>query len=47
LRLILMEVMEDHVHIFLSASPRYSPAKIVNIIKAISSRKIFRGFVLF
>jgi len=40
-----MEVMEDHVHIFLSAPPRYSPAKIVNIIKGISSRKIFREFL--
>ena len=28
-----MEVKDDHVHLFLSAPPRYSPAGIVQIIK--------------
>ena len=28
-----MEVKEDHVHLFLSAPPRYSPAGVVQIIK--------------
>jgi len=32
------EVMSDHVHIFLSAPPRYSPAKIVEVLKSISSK---------
>ena len=39
-----MEVMSDHVHVFLSAPPRYSPAKIVNILKGASSRKMFDEF---
>lgn len=39
-----MEVVSDHVHIFLSAPPKYSPAKIVNIIKAVSSRTMFNEF---
>ncbi len=39
-----MEVMEDHVHIFLSAPPRYAPARIANILKSISAKKIFEEF---
>lgn len=39
-----MEVMKDHVHLFLSAPPRYSPARIVQIMKSISSREVFRRF---
>jgi putative transposase len=27
-----MEIMEDHVHLFLSAPPRYAPSEIVQII---------------
>ena len=27
-----MEVKDDHVHLFLSAPPRYSPARVVQII---------------
>jgi len=30
------EVMKDQVHIFLSAPPRYSPARIVQIMRHIS-----------
>ena len=33
-----------HVHIFLSALPRYSPARIVNIMKSISAKKLFEDF---
>jgi putative transposase len=34
----------DHVHIFLSALPKYSPAKIVEVLKSISSKEIFKEF---
>ena len=30
-----LEVVEDHVHIFLEAPPRLSPARIVQILKSI------------
>ena len=40
----VMGIEEDHVHIFLSAPPRYSPAKIVEVLKSISSRKVFAEF---
>jgi putative transposase len=39
-----MEIMEDHVHLFLSAPPRYSPAEIVQIFKSISAREIFKKY---
>ena len=39
-----MEVNEDHVHLFLSAPPRYSPAQVVQILKSISARMIFKEF---
>ena len=39
-----MEVMKDHVHLFLSAPPRYSPARIVQIMKSISAKEIFIRF---
>ena len=39
-----MEVKDDHVHLFLSAPPRYSPARIVQIIKSISAKTVFREF---
>jgi putative transposase len=39
-----MEVKEDHVHLFLSAPPRYSPAGVVQIIKSISAKAVFKEF---
>ncbi len=38
------EVMEDHVHIFLSAPPRYSPAQVAQRLKSISARLMFQEF---
>ena len=39
-----MEVREDHVHLFMTASPRYSPSRIVQIMKSILSKVVFMGF---
>ena len=39
-----MEVKDDYVHLFLSAPPRYSPARIVQIIKSISGKMVFKQF---
>lgn len=39
-----MEVMEDHVHVFLEAPPRYSPAQGVQIMKSITGREVFHRF---
>ena len=39
-----LAINPDHVHILLSAKPRYSPAQIMNLIKGGSSRKIRQEF---
>src|SRR3990170_66727 len=39
-----MAVVEDHVHIFLGAPPKYSPGEIVRILKSKSAKVVFREF---
>ena len=39
-----MAIQPDHVHIFLHASPKYAPARIVQIMKSISAREVFAQF---
>ncbi|MFH1560053.1 MAG: IS200/IS605 family transposase [Chloroflexota bacterium] len=39
-----MEVMEDHVHVFIEAAPAYSPARLVQILKSISAREVYKKF---
>ena len=39
-----MEVMPDHVHLFLSFPPRYSIAEVVGKLKSLSARQMFREF---
>ena len=39
-----MEVVEDHVHIFIEVPPRYSPAQVVQILKSVSAREVFKKF---
>jgi len=43
-RIDTMEVMEDHVHIFVEVPPRYSPARVVQVMKSISAREVFSKF---
>ena len=33
----------DHVHLFVGAAPRYSPARITQIMKSVSAREIFKA----
>jgi putative transposase len=39
-----MAVMEDPVPVFLSAPPRYAPARIAHILKRIAARELFARF---
>ena len=39
-----MEVMADHVHVFIEVPPRYSPSQTVQILKSISARQVFKRF---
>jgi len=35
---------QDHVHVFASAHPAIAPAKLIQIIKSITAREMFREF---
>ena len=39
-----INVQEDHVHIFLEVPPKYSPARVAQILKSICGREVFRRF---
>jgi len=39
-----LEVMPDHVHVFLSAPPAISPAVIARVLKGASARRLFAAF---
>ena len=39
-----LEVMEDHMHVFLEVPPKYSPAEVVQILKSVSAREVFKKF---
>ncbi len=39
-----MEVMDDHVHLFWVVPPKYAPARVVQIVKSISAKIMFREF---
>jgi len=39
-----MEVMPDHVHLFLSVPPKWSPSDVAKILKGVSARRILREF---
>jgi len=38
------EVMPDHVHLFITAHPKYSPSQIVKIFKGITAKVLFETF---
>ncbi|CAD6492201.1 MAG: Transposase IS200 like protein [Candidatus Argoarchaeum ethanivorans] len=33
---------EDHVHVFVGAAPRYTPSRVMQIIKSITAKTIFK-----
>jgi putative transposase len=41
---IAMEVMQDHIHLFINCSPRYSPSYLANYFKGKSARLILKRF---
>ena len=36
-----IEIMPDHLHVFVSAKPKFSPTYIYKMLKGIGSRKLF------
>lgn len=43
--IIAMEVMPDHIHMLVEVPPKYAPAKVVQIFKGISSRRMRQEFL--
>ncbi len=43
--ILALEIMPDHIHLFISALPRYSPSKLINVIKGTTGRKIGQKFL--
>ena len=42
--IVELAVMPDHVHMFVSATPNDSPAKLIQKVKSITAREIFLKF---
>ncbi len=45
IRIVVMEVMPDHVHMLIEAPPKYAPSKLAQIFKGISSRRMRQEFL--
>jgi len=41
LEIDMLELMSDHVHMFLIVPPKYSPSRVVQILKSVSARELF------
>ncbi len=39
-----LEVMPDHVHLFISSPPKWAPSDIVKIVKGVTARRILQEF---
>ena len=44
MEILQAEIMPDHVHLFVSAPPRHSPAVVVNMFKGVSARWLRERF---
>jgi len=44
-KIIALDIMPDHVHMLVETPPKYSPSKVVQIFKGISSRKMREEFL--
>lgn len=34
----------DHIHLFVGAAPKYAPSRVMQILKSISAREMFKRF---
>ena len=39
-----IEIMPDHIHLFISTKPTIAPTVVVRILKSISARELFKKF---
>ena len=40
IKILQLNIMPDHVHLFISTVPRYSPSYLANLLKGVSARKL-------
>ena len=43
-KILALEIMPDHIHLFISALPKYSPSNLMNIIKGTTGRRVAQEF---
>jgi putative transposase len=43
-KILGMEVMSNHVHLFVSVPPKWSPSDVAKILKGVSARRILQEF---
>ena len=43
-KILALEVMPDHIHIFISAPPMDSPTGIVKVLKGVSALRLFKKY---
>lgn len=44
IEILALSIQPDHVYLFVSAPPRFSPAEIANLFKGVSARKLLEKF---
>ncbi|MBI2566110.1 MAG: IS200/IS605 family transposase [Candidatus Schekmanbacteria bacterium] len=44
IEVVALEVQPDHVHLFVSAPPRFSPANLVNLLKGVTAPRLREKF---
>jgi len=44
IEILSLSTQPDHIHLFVSAPPRYSPAKLVNLFKGYTAKKLLEKF---
>ncbi len=42
--IVELAIRPDHVHLFIEAPPRYSPAQLVDALKSITAKEMFKKF---
>ena len=42
--ILALEIMPDHIHLFISALPKYAPSNLMNIIKGTTGRRIAKEY---
>jgi putative transposase len=41
---LALEVQPDHIHVLVSAPPRYAPSRVVNLFRGVTSHRLRRRF---